>query len=56
VYYAPGQQQAAASIATTIGVKPSQVLPISSSTPLSPTSGVDVIVIIGQDLATTSGA
>jgi hypothetical protein len=56
VYYVPGKQQAATSIATTIGVKPSQVLPISSSTPLSPTSGVDVIVIIGQDLATTSGA
>jgi hypothetical protein len=56
VYYAPGQQQAAAAIATTIGVKPTQVLPISSSTPFSSTSGVDVVVIIGQDLATTPGA
>ena len=56
VYYAPGQQQAAASIATTIGVKPAQVLPISSSTPLSPTTGLDVIVVIGQDLATAPGA
>ncbi len=56
VYYAPGQQQAAASIATTIGVKPAQVLPISSSTPVSPTTGLDVIVVIGQDLATAPGA
>jgi hypothetical protein len=56
VYYAPGQQQAAASIATTIGVKPAQVLPISSSTPLSSTTGLDVIVVVGQDLATAPGA
>jgi hypothetical protein len=56
VYYAPGQQEAAASIATAIGVKPAQVLPISSATPLSPTTGLDVIVIVGQDLATAPGA
>ena len=56
VYYAPGQQQAAASIATAIGVKPAQVLPISSATPLSSTTGLDVIVIVGQDLATAPGA
>jgi hypothetical protein len=54
VYYAPGFQPEAAAIATTIGVKSTEVLPISSATPVSGTSGYDVIVVIGQDLASTS--
>ena len=53
VYYASGQQQQAASIATTIGVQPSQVLPISAATPVS-TTGVDVAVVIGADLAASA--
>ena len=56
VYYVPGQQQQAASIATTIGVKPAQVLPISAATPVSTTTGVDVVVVIGADLASTTTA
>lgn len=57
VYYAAGMQQPAASIATAIGVKPAQVLPISSSTPVSGVSGIDVVVVIGQDLvAAASGS
>ena len=51
VYYAPGQQEQAASIATTIGVQPSQVLPVSAATPVSSITGVDVVVVIGADLA-----
>jgi len=54
VYYAPGFQPEAASIATTVGVKSTEVLPVSSATPVSGTSGYDVIVVIGQDLASTS--
>jgi len=54
VYYAPGFQPEAAAIATTIGVKSTEVLPVSSATPVSGTSGYDVIVVIGQDLASTS--
>ncbi len=54
VYYAAGMQQPAASIATAIGVKPTQVLPISTSTPVSGVTGTDVVVVIGQDLATSS--
>jgi hypothetical protein len=54
VYYAPGQQEQAASIATTIGVKPAQVLPISAATPLSSTTGIDVAVVIGSDLAASA--
>jgi hypothetical protein len=51
VYYAAGQQAAAASIATTIGVKPAQVLPLTSAVPVSGVTGTDVVVVIGQDLA-----
>ena len=35
-------------------MKATEVLPISSATPVSATSGYDVIVVIGQDLASTS--
>ena len=48
VYYAPGFQPEAATIASSIGVKATQVLPVSSATPVSTTSGVDVIAVIGQ--------
>jgi LytR cell envelope-related transcriptional attenuator len=54
VYYAPGFQPEAAAIAGSIGVKSTQVLPVSSATPVSATSGLDVIVVIGQDLASTT--
>jgi hypothetical protein len=54
VYYAAGQQAAAQSIADTIGVKPSQVQPLTTSTPVNGVTGTDVVVVIGQDLASTS--
>ena len=54
VYYAAGQQQPAASIATTIGVKPAQVLPLTTSTPVNGVTGTDVVVVIGADLASTT--
>jgi hypothetical protein len=50
VYYATGQAAAAAEIATTIGVKPQQVLPLTTATPVSGVTGTDVVVVIGQDL------
>lgn len=53
VYYVAGMQQPAASIATTIGVKPAQVLPVTTSTPVSGVTGIDVVVVIGSDLAAT---
>ena len=56
VYYATGEQEAAASIATTIGVQPTAVLPITSATPVSYPTGTDVVVVIGEDLASTPGA
>jgi hypothetical protein len=54
VYYAAGQNQQAAAIATSIGVKPAQVLPITTATPVTGATGVDVVVVIGADLASTT--
>ena len=54
VYYAAGQQQQAGSIATSIGIKPAQVLPITTATPVTGATGIDVVVVIGADLATTT--
>ena len=54
VYYAPGFQQQAAAIATAIGLKPSQVLPLTAALPVSGVTGTDVVAVIGQDLASTT--
>jgi LytR cell envelope-related transcriptional attenuator len=51
VYYATGQAAAAAEIATMIGVKPQQVLPLTNSTPVNGATGTDVVLVIGQDLS-----
>jgi hypothetical protein len=51
VYYAPGEQAAANEIANAIGVKKTQVLPVTSSVPVAAVTGIDVVVVIGQDLA-----
>jgi hypothetical protein len=56
VYYATGMQPAAAAIASAIGVKPNQVLPMSSSVPVNAVTGTDVVVVIGQDLAAAGGS
>jgi hypothetical protein len=52
VYYAAGQQAAAQAIATSIGVKPAQVQPLTTAVPVPNVTGIDVVVVIGQDLAT----
>jgi hypothetical protein len=51
VYYATGMQAPATQIATAIGVKASQVQPLTTATPVSGVTGTDVVVVIGQDLA-----
>src|SRR6185437_6107134 len=56
VYYAAGQQAAAQSIANTIGVKPAQVQPLTTAAPVAGVTGTDVVVVIGQDLASPSGS
>jgi len=54
VYYTSGMQQPAQAIATSIGVKPAQVLPLTTSVPVNGVTGTDVVVVIGQDLASGS--
>ena len=54
VYYASGQQAAASSIAASIGVKPSEVQPLTTSVPVNGVTGSDVVVVIGQDLASST--
>ena len=56
VYYAAGQQAAANAIASAIGVKPAQVLPLTTATPVNGVTGTDVVVVIGSDLATAAGS
>ena len=54
VYYAAGQQAAAEAIASTIGVKPTQVQPLTAAAPVAGVTGTDVVVVVGQDLASAS--
>ena len=56
VYYAPGFQPSATSIASSLGVPASQVQPVSSSVPVSSVAGADVVVVIGPDVANRSSA
>ncbi len=53
VYYAAGQQQAAATIATEMKLHPSAVHPLTTSVPVTGAAGNDVVVVIGADLAAT---
>jgi hypothetical protein len=56
VYYAPGFQASATSIASTLGVAATQVQPLSSSVPVSSVAGADVVVVIGPDVANRSSS
>ncbi len=51
VYYAAGEQESAASIATTLGVAPAEVLPLTAAVPVAGATGTDVVVVVGADLA-----
>ena len=51
VYYATGQQAAAESIASALGLKSSAVQPLTTSVPVQGTTGVDVVVVVGADLS-----
>lgn len=53
VYYAVFWQQSAAQIATELGVPATAVQPLTGSVPVANTSGMDVVVVIGSDLAGT---
>ncbi len=51
VYFAPFQQQAAMLVASELGVPMTAVQSLSSSVPVASTTGLDVVVVIGSDLA-----
>lgn len=51
VYYAVFWHQSAAAIATELGVPASAVQPLTASVPVANTTGIDVVVVIGSDLA-----
>ena len=55
VYYAAGQQEAAAAIATELKLTPSAVHPLTTAVPVTGASGNDVVVVIGADLAAQAG-
>jgi hypothetical protein len=55
VYYAPTKQPEAALIATELGVNPSAVQPLTVTALVTGTTGIDVIVVIGPDLASRAG-
>ena len=56
VYYAAGMQAAAEAVAATIGVKSSQVQPLTTAIPVTGATGTDVVVVIGQDLASAANS
>jgi hypothetical protein len=51
VYYASNKRLQADEVAAAFGLPTSDVLPISAATPVPDTSGADVILVIGADLA-----
>jgi hypothetical protein len=51
VYYTPSKQQAAALIASEIGAPATAAQPLTAPVPVANAAGVDVVVVIGADLA-----
>ena len=51
VYYAQGSQASAETIATSLGLSSSAVQPLTTSVPVSSTTGASVVLVIGPDLA-----
>jgi len=51
IYYVPSQQQAAMLIAAELGVPATGVQPMTAAVPVAAVTGVDVVVVIGSDLA-----
>jgi hypothetical protein len=51
IYYAPSQQQAAALVASELGVPTTAVQPMTGAVPVANATGLDIVVIIGPDLA-----
>ncbi len=50
VYFASGFQAEATTIATTLGLKPTVVVPLTAAVPVAGVTGDDVVVVAGADL------
>ncbi|MGH9045434.1 MAG: LytR C-terminal domain-containing protein [Acidimicrobiales bacterium] len=51
IYYATGEHDQALVVAQALGVLPGAVLPLSATSPVTKTTGAEVVVVIGSDLA-----
>ncbi len=51
VYYAPNEQPQGVEVASELGLKSTVVQPLTIAAPVTGTTGMDVIVVIGPDLA-----
>jgi hypothetical protein len=51
VYYQAGQQASAELVASELGLKPAAVQPYTAAVPVPGTTTIDVVVVIGTDLA-----
>ncbi|MGH9109293.1 MAG: LytR C-terminal domain-containing protein [Acidimicrobiales bacterium] len=51
VYYAAGDQGAAAAIGASLGLAATVVQPLASSVPVSDVTGANVVLVVGPDLA-----
>jgi hypothetical protein len=51
IYYAPSQQPAAALVASELGVPATAVQLLTAAVPVANATGLDIVVVIGPDLA-----
>jgi hypothetical protein len=55
VYYTPTMQASAAVIASELGVSSSAVQPMPATAPVTNITGLDIVVVVGSDLAGRTG-
>ena len=51
IYYAPAQQPAAALVASELGVPTTALQPLTAAVPVANVAGLDLVVVLGPDLA-----
>jgi hypothetical protein len=51
IYFAPSQQAAATLVASALGVPSTAVQPLTAAIPVANVTGIDIVVVVGPDLA-----
>jgi len=51
IYYVPSQQPAAALVASELGVPSTAIQPLTTAAPVANVAGLDIVVVLGPDLA-----